>query len=36
MLGACVGIPARASAALVLLMRTIVERALEPARTRAF
>ncbi len=35
-IAACDGIPSRASAALVLLMRTIVERALEPARTRAF
>ena len=35
-IAACDGIPARASAALVLLMRTIVERALEPPRQRAF
>jgi len=35
-IAACDGIPARTNAALVLVMRTIVERALEPARKRAF
>ena len=35
-IAACDGIPSSASAALVLLMRTIVERALQPPRTRAF
>jgi hypothetical protein len=35
-IAACDGIPSRASAALVLLMRTIVERALEAPRARAF
>jgi hypothetical protein len=35
-IAACDGIPAEASAAIVLLLRTIVERALLPPRARAF
>ena len=35
-IAACDGIPAEANAAIVLLMRSIVERALLPSRARAF